>query len=351
MAKQALITGIGGQDGAYLAKLLLGKGYQVFGIERTSPAPSFWRLEYLNIKDRIKLVSADLTDSSSIANVVGRCQPDEIYHLAANSFVGAAFDNPAGFGEVNGLGVARLLEAIRAISSGIRIFQAATVEIYGQGDTKPLTENTPFKPANPYAVAKLYGYWITRLYREHYGMFACSGILFNHESPLRSLEFVTRKITNAAAKIALNLDTELKLGNLDAKRDWGYAPNYVKAMWLMLQQREPDDYIIATSEVHTVREFAEHAFKAVGLDWRKHVEADEKLLRPVDINFLQGDYSKARDKLGWQPEVKFDQLVEIMVREDLGRWQRWVKGERFAWDVPDHPSESKALSSLGGLSI
>ena len=231
------------------------------------------------------------------------------------------------------MSVTRLLEAIMQINSGIKFYQASTIELYGEGGTKPLTEDTPFKPVNPYAVAKLYGYWVTRIYRERHGIFACSGILFNHESPLRGLIFVTRKISNAVARISLGLDKELILGNLNTKRDWGYAAEYVKSMWLMLQQEKPDDYIIATNETHAVREFAEKAFNTVGLDWQKHVKTDEKLMRPTDVNFLQGDYSKARDKLGWQPQVKFDQLVEIMVKADLDRWQRWKRGKRFPWDI------------------
>ena len=346
MAKRALITGIAGQDGAYLAKLLLEKGYQIFGIERMSPAASCWRLEHLGIRDKVELVSVELQDSKSLANAIERCQPDEVYHLAAHSFVGAAFEDPVGFGEVNGLGVTRLLEAIRMVNPGIKFFQASTAELYGEGHSGPVTEEAPFKPANPYAVAKLYAYWMTRLYRQRYGMFACSGILFNHESPLRSLDFVTRKITNAVARIALNLDKVLKLGNLDARRDWGYAPDYVKAMWLMLQQEKPDDYIIATNETHTVGEFAQKALEIVGLDWQAFVSSEKKLLRPGDINFLQGDYSKAKDKLGWQPQVRFDQLVEIMVTEDLNRWQRWMKGERFPWDVPEHTVEGETVSSI-----
>lgn len=348
-AKRALVTGVMGQDGSYLAKLLLDKGYQVFGIHRTSPAPSVWRLEYLGIKDKVTLLSVELTDVKSLADVIERCQPEEVYHLAAKSFVGAAFDDPVGFGEVNGLGVARLLESIRMVNPEIRFFQASTAYLYGEGRPEPIMEEVPFNPVNSYAVAKLYAHWMVRLYRERYGMFACNGILFNHESPLRSLDFVTRKITNTVARIALGMEGELKLGNLDARRDWGYAPDYVRAMWLMLQQERPDDYIIATNETHTVGEFARKAFEVVGLDWQSFIRTDEEPVRPGDINFLQGNYSKAKDKLGWQPEVKFDQLVELMVKEDLSRWQKWTKGEKFPWDVPEHPVADKTVSSIGKL--
>jgi len=346
MAKRAFITGITGQDGAYLAKFLLDKGYEVFGSHRKLSTPNFWRLQYLNILEEINLVPTDLTDSSSIFDAIRHCQPDEIYHLAAPSFVGVPFEHTVSSGEVIGLGATRLLEAISEINTKIKFYQASTIELYGEGGTKPLTEDTAFKPVNPYAAAKLYGYWIARIYRDGYGMFACNGILFNHESPLRSLDFVTRKISNAAAKISLGLEKELRLGNLDAKRDWGYAPEFVRSMWLMLQQEKPDDYIIATNETHTVREFAEKAFKTVELDWQKHVKTDEKLLRPTDINFRQGDYSKAREKLGWQPEVKFDQLAEIMAKEDVNRWERWLNGERFPWDVLNYPSENSILSRM-----
>jgi GDPmannose 4,6-dehydratase len=251
-----------------------------------------------------------------------------------------------GAGEITGLGVTRLLEAVRETNPKIRFYQASTSELYGGGNLKPQTEDTPFKPSSPYASAKLYSYWITRIYREGYGIFACNGILFNHESPLRGLEFVTRKISNTVAKIALGLEKELKLGNLEAKRDWGYAPEYVESMWLILQQENPDDYVIATNEAHSVREFVEKAFHIVGLDWEQYVKVDKRFLRPLDVNFLQGDYAKARQKLGWEPKVKLDSLVELMVKEDINRWERWQKGERFPWDAPNYPSESRILSRM-----
>lgn len=342
--KRALITGITGQDGAYLAKFLLDKGYEVFGTYRRLSTPNFWRLQYLSIFDKVSLIPADLVDSSSMFEAVRISKPDELYHLAAQSFVGASFDQPVGAGEITGLGVTRVLEAIREINPRIKFYQASTSELYGSGNTQAQVESTPFQPASPYAAAKLYGYWITGIYREGYGIFACNGILFNHESPLRGLEFVTRKISNAVAQIALGLENELKLGNLEAKRDWGYAPEYVESMWLMLQQDEPGDYVIATNEAHTVREFVEKAFRLANLDWQKYVRVDERLFRPLDINFLEGDYSRAKEKLGWEPKVKFDKLAEIMVSEDVNRWERWQKGERFPWDAPSYPDEHKILS-------
>lgn len=342
--KATLITGITGQDGAYLAKFLLDKGYKVFGTYRRLSTPNFWRLQYLNIFDKVNLIPADLVDAASIIEAIKISEPEEIYHLAAQSFVGASFDQPIGAGEITGLGVTRILEAIRAVNLKIKFYQASTSELYGGGNLEPQTEDTRFQPASPYATAKLYGYWTTRIYREGYGIFACNGILFNHESPLRGLEFVTRKISNGVAKIALGLESELRLGNLEAKRDWGYAPEYVESMWLMLQQNEPDDYVIATNKAHSVKEFVERAFQIVNLDWQKHVKVDERFLRPLDVNFLQGDYSRARQKLGWEPEVTFDKLAKIMVKEDLSRWERWLKGERFPWDAPNYPDEARILT-------
>jgi len=342
--KRALITGVTGQDGAYLAKFLLDKGYQVFGTYRRLSTPNFWRLEYLGIFDKVNLIPADLVDSSSITEAIRISEPDEIYHLAAQSFVGASFEQPVGAGEITGLGVTRVLEAIRELNPEIKFYQASTSELYGNGKLEPQTENTPFRPTSPYAAAKLYGFSVTRIYREGYNIFACNGILFNHESPLRGLEFVTRKISNAVAKIALGMDKELRLGNLEAKRDWGYAPEYVKSMWLMLQQDKPDDYVIATNETHSVRDFTAKAFSIVDLDWEKYVKVDERFLRPLDVNYLRGDYSKAKQKFGWQPKVKFDNLAQIMVKEDLSRWQRWQKGERFPWDAPNYPTEVNILT-------
>jgi len=344
--KKALITGLTGQDGAYLAKFLLEKGYKVYGTYRRLSTPNFWRLQYLGIFDDINLISADLVDSGSVAEAISISEPDEIYHLAAQSFVGASFEQPIATGMVTGLGVTRILEAIRQINSRIKFYQASTSELYGNRNQSPQNESIPFHPCSPYAIAKLYGYWMTRTYREGYGIFACNGILFNHESPLRGLEFVTRKISNAVAKISLGLQKELVLGNLEAKRDWGYAPEYVKSMWLMLQQKEPDDYVIATNESHSVQEFVEKAFGILGLDWHEYVKVDQRFLRPLDINVLQGDYSKAKRCLSWEPEVKFDKLVEVMVKEDADRWQRWQKGQRFPWDAPNYPTETNILTRV-----
>ena len=344
--KKALVTGLTGQDGAYLAKFLLEKGYKVYGTYRRLSTPNFWRLQCLGIFNDINLISADLVDSSSVIEAINISEPDEVYHLAAQSFVGASFEQPIATGLVTGLGVTRILEAIRQINPRIKFYQASTSELYGNYNQSPQNEDIPFHPCSPYAIAKLYGYWVTRTYREGYNIFACNGILFNHESPLRGLEFVTRKISNAVAKISLGLQKELVLGNLEAARDWGYAPEYVKSMWLMLQQKEPDDYVIATNESHSVQEFVEKAFGILELDWHKYVKVGQQFLRPLDINLLQGDYSKAKQCLSWEPEVKFDKLVEVMVKEDVDRWQRWQKGQRFPWDAPNYPTETNILTRV-----
>jgi GDPmannose 4,6-dehydratase len=346
--KSALITGITGQDGAYLAQLLLNKGYKVFGTYRRLSTPNFWRLQHLGIYEKVSLVSADLIDSSSLQEAIQISQPDEVYHLAAQSFVGASFEQPLSTAEITGLGVARALEVIRH-SKKIRFYQASTSELYGACREVPQTENTPFEPRSPYAAAKLYGYWMTRIYREAYGMYACNGILFNHESPLRGLEFVTRKITNAVAKIKLGLESKLVLGNLDAKRDWGYAPEYVESMWLILQQDKPADYVIATNETHTVREFVERAFSAVDLNWERYVELDKRFIRPLEVDLLKGDATKAQEQLNWKPKVTFDKLVEIMVTEDLQRWTRWTKGEQFPWDAPAYAGQAQIFPRRGVL--
>jgi len=346
MAKRALITGVTGQDGSYLARFLLEKSYTVFGTYRRLSTPNFWRLQCLGIFDSVELTPIDLVDSSSIIEAIKLSRPDEVYHLAAQSFVGASFGQPLGAGTITGLGVTQVLEAIRHINTKIKFYNASTSELFGNSAHAVQTIETPFEPASPYAAAKLYGHWITRIYREAYKIFACNGILFNHESPLRGLEFVTRKISNAAAQIALGLADELRLGNMEAKRDWGYAPEYVESMWLMLQQDKPDDYIIATGEGHSVGEFAELAFSIVGLDYKEHVKRDERLLRPLDVGTLRGDYSKAKRILGWEPRTRFAELVEIMVKEDLNRWKRWCNGERFPWDAPNYPTENKVLSRL-----
>ena len=346
--KRALITGITGQDGAYLAKLLLDKGYEVYGTYRRLSTPNFWRLAYLGIFEKVNLIPIDLIDFGSIVEALKISEPDEVYHLAAQSFVEASFETPVATGDITGLSVTRILEAIRHTYPGTKFYFAATSEMFGKAceinGEKPLNEDDVFHPLSPYAAAKLYGYWITRIYREGYGIFAVNGILFNHESPLRGLEFVTRKIANEVAKISLGLSKELRLGNLEARRDWGYAPEYVYSMWLMLQQREPSDYVIATGEAHSVREFAERAFEIVGLDYRDYVKVDKRFLRPLDVPCLVGDYSKAKKLLGWEPKTRFNELVKIMVEEELSRWERWLKGERFPWDAPNYPSESRILT-------
>ena len=319
MTKTALITGITGQDGAYLARLLLSKGYKVYGAFRRSSVLNLERLDYLGIRDYVELVPLDLLDTGNIIRVLQKTQPDEVYNLAAQSFVAVSFEQPVVTGEITGLGAVRVLEAIRTVNPKIKFYQASSSEMFGKVQAVPQSEKTPFSPRSPYAAAKLYAHWMTVNYRESYGIFACSGILFNHESELRGLEFVTRKITDAVARVKHGLQKELRLGNLEAKRDWGYAPEYVEAMWLMLQQPEPDDYVIATGETHSVREFAEEAFACAGLDWRDYVVEDPALKRPADVELLVGDASKARQKLGWRPRTTFKELVRIMVEADLKR--------------------------------
>jgi GDPmannose 4,6-dehydratase len=344
--KTALITGITGQDGAYLTSFLLNKGYEVYGTYRRLSTPNFWRLEYLGIFDKVNLIPCDLSDTGSLVEALKISKPDEIYHLAAQSFVEASFETPVATGDVTGLSVTRILEAIRQFCPDVRFYFAATSEMYGKsGKTnRPLREESFFHPMSPYAAAKLYGYWITKIYREGYEIFTVNGILFNHESPLRGLEFVTRKVANEVAKMSLDLSKELRLGNLDAKRDWGYAPEYVESMWLMLQQKEPDDYVIATGETHSVGELVQDAFSVAGLDWQKYVKVDKRFLRPLDVPSLCGDYSKAKRKLGWTPKTKFNELVELMVKEEINRWKRWINGERFPWDAPNYPSENRILT-------
>jgi len=313
--KRALITGITGQDGSYLAELLISKGYDVYGMVRRASVERFDRIS--QIQDKITLVQGDLTDQSSLDSAVESTRPDEVYNLAAQSFVPTSWNQPTLTGEVTGLGTTRVLEAVRKIKPDARFYQASSSEMFGKVRDVPQTELTPFYPRSPYGVAKVYGHYITINYRESYNLFACSGILFNHESPRRGLEFVTRKITNGVAKIKLGLSKELRLGNLDAKRDWGYAGDYVEAMWLMLQQDAPDDFVVATGETHTVKEFVEAAFGCAGLDWEKHVVIDPKFIRPAEVELLIGDPSKAKKKLGWEPRVSFNELVKMMVEGDL----------------------------------
>jgi GDPmannose 4,6-dehydratase len=315
--KRALITGITGQDGSYLAEFLLGRGYEVYGMVRRLSAENYLRIEH--IKDHITLRQADLLDQLSLINLIRDIQPDEIYNLAAQSFVPTSFEQPVLTSEFTALGVTRMLEAIRLVNPSIKFYQASSSEMFGKVRETPQNELTPFYPRSPYGVAKVYGHWITVNYRESYNLFACSGILFNHESPRRGLEFVTRKISYNVAKIKLGLAQELRLGNLKARRDWGFAGDYVKAMWLMLQQKTPDDYVIATSVTHSVQEFVEVAFERVSLDWQKYVIIDPKFVRPAEVDFLQGNASKAKRELGWEPSVSFEDLVKLMVDTDLER--------------------------------
>ncbi len=324
----ALITGITGQDGSYLAEFLLEQGYQVVGLVRRSSNPNYSRIEHL--LDKIELAQGDLTDLPSLMAVMEKYRPDEVYNLAAQSFVPASWEQPLLTTDVNAVGVTRLLEAIRRVHPTARFYQASTSEMFGQVREMPQNEQTPFHPRSPYGVSKVYGHWITVNYRESYGLFAVSGILFNHESPRRGLHFVTRKVTHGVARIKLGLANELRLGNLDAKRDWGYTGDYVRAMWLMLQQDEPEDFVIGTGEAHSVRELCEVAFSHVGLDYRDFVVVDPKFFRPAEVNILLADPSKARAKLGWQPRVSFEELIRMMVEADLDRLQqRLARTKRF----------------------
>ncbi len=320
---RALITGITGQDGAYLAEFLLDKGYEVHGMVRRASTENFERIDHLH--DRIRLHQADLLDQLSLVRLVEKTAPDEVYNLAAQSFVPTSFEQPLLTGEFTALGVTRMLEAIRTVNTKIRFYQASSSEMFGKVQQEPQTELTPFWPRSPYGVAKVYGHWITINYRESYDIFATSGILFNHESPRRGKEFVTRKITDAVARIKLAGQTQLRLGNLDAQRDWGFAGDYVRAMWLMMTHTTADDFIVATGRKHSVREFVELAFNHVGLDWQKYVVVDPEFYRPADVHTLCGDASKIRRVLGWQPEVSFAQLVQMMVDADLRRVEKELR--------------------------
>jgi len=333
VAKKALITGITGQDGSYLAELLLEKGYDVYGIIRRSSTFNTSRIDHIyqdpHVKNpKLKLIYGDLTDSSSVYSILSEIKPDEVYNLAAQSHVRVSFDIPEYTADVTALGAVRLLEAIHKLGlKNTRYYQASSSEMYGKVQAVPQVEDTPFYPRSPYAVAKLYGHWITKNFRESYGLYACSGILFNHESPRRGETFVTRKITRAVAQIKAGLQEKLYLGNLDSKRDWGYAKEYVEAMWLMLQQDQADDYVIATNETHTIREFLQEAFGHVGLKWEDYVEFDKRYMRPAEVDLLIGDPSKAKKELGWAPKTTFKELVHIMVDADIealshegGKW-------------------------------
>jgi GDPmannose 4,6-dehydratase len=313
--KRALITGVTGQDGSYLAEFLLEQGYDVIGMVRRSSTVNFERIAH--IQDRLTLVAGDLLDEVSLISILREHRPTEVYNLAAQSFVQTSWSQPVFTGETTALGVTRVLDAIRIADPDIRFYQASSSEMFGKVVEVPQRESTPFYPRSPYGVAKVYGHWITINYRESYGMHATSGILFNHESPRRGIEFVTRKITNSIARIKLGLDEDLRLGNLEARRDWGFAGDYVKAMWLMLQQSQPDDYVISTGQTHSVREFCELAFGHVGLDYKDYVVLDERYMRPAEVDLLIGDPTKAREHLGWQPETSFEELVKMMVEADL----------------------------------
>ncbi|WP_019635688.1 GDP-mannose 4,6-dehydratase [Paenibacillus fonticola] len=315
MTKNALITGITGQDGSYLAELLLEKGYKVYGLRRRTSTPMMENIEH--IKNEIEFIEGDLLDQGSLISAIKKSNPDEVYNLAAQSFVATSWEQPALTGQATAIGVTNMLDAVRLTKPDARFYQASSSEMFGKVVETPQKETTPFYPRSPYGVAKVYGHWITVNYRESFDMFACSGILFNHESPRRGIEFVTRKVTDTVARIKLGLQNELRMGNLDAKRDWGFAGDYVKAMWLMLQQDQPEDFVIATGETHTVEELVEVAFGHVGLNWRDYVVIDPKFVRPAEVDLLLGDSSKAQKKLGWKLEVGFEELVKMMVDSDL----------------------------------
>jgi GDPmannose 4,6-dehydratase len=341
VSKRALITGITGQDGSYLAEFLLDKGYEVYGLTRRSSTVTDARIAHLT--GRLQLLPGDLLDSQSLMDAVETSRPDEVYNLAAQSFVSTSWNQAVLTGEFTGLGVTRMLDATRKIAPKARFYQASSSEMFGKVQCVPQNEDTPFYPRSPYGVAKVYGHWITVNYRESYDMYAVSGILFNHESPRRGLEFVTRKITDAVARIKLGLASELRLGNLDAKRDWGFAGDYVRAMWLMLQQDQPEDFVIATEETHSVEEFLEVAFGHVGLDWRPYVVQDPKFMRPAEVDLLVGDASKARQQLGWSPDVNFRRLVTMMVDADLARLATSSELTRL---VPRRPADTPIISEV-----
>lgn len=321
MQKTALVTGILGQDGAYLAKFLLEKNYKVYGLMRRYTNPNFSNTDYLGVTDKIEFISGDITDESCLINIIKNIHPDEVYNLAAQSFVGSSWEQSRLTTEVNALGVLYLLNAIKLFSPTTKFYQASTSEMFGNSHEEGLqTEETPFHPRSPYAIAKLYAYWLTINFKESYGMFCCNGILFNHESPIRGIEFVTRKISDGVARIKLGLANEIRLGNLDSKRDWGFAGDYVEAMWLMLQQEKPDNYIVSTGETHSIRDFLDLAFNHVGIkDWKKYVTIDPRFKRPAELFSLHGTNKKAKEALNWEPKVKFEELVKMMVDADLKR--------------------------------
>jgi len=343
--KKAIITGVTGQDGTFLAKFLLKKGYKVFGTYRRLSTPNFWRLMSEEVLEKISLVPLDLNDSSSINEAIKTIVPDEIYNLAAQSFVGASFEQPLATSNTSGVAVLSILEGIKNIRKEIKFYQASTSELYGDNRNGELNEKSRFKPSSPYAVAKLFAHEITNVYRNGYNLFTSCGILFNHESHIRGLEFVTRKITNEVAKIKLGISNELNLGNVNSLRDWGYAPDYVEAMWMMLQNDSPKDYVIATCHAITVEEFCRRSFNVVDLDYNNYLIIDERLKRPLDVNYLKGDYSKAKKELGWSPKKNINQIIETMVEKDLERWQSYKNGIIVHWDAFNYPVENKPISN------
>ena len=330
--KRALITGITGQDSAYLAKSLLEKGYKVFGAYRRTSTPNFWKLHHLNVYDKMNFVSFDLLDSKSISEMLDKTNPDVVYNNAAQSFVASSFDQPVYTTDVTGSGVIRMLEGIKNFNDKIKFFQAASSEMYGLEKSITKNENTPFHPISPYSIAKVHAYWITRMYREAYGMFAVNGILFNHESPIRGIEFVTRKISNGVAKISLGLEKSLKLGNLSAQRDWGYAPEYIEGIISMMTRKKSDDYILATNETHSIKEFVDEACKVANISNSK-IKSSKENFRLHDVQKTKGSYKKAKKELGWSPKTKFKKIVKIMVEADINRWEKFLKNEPQSWDL------------------
>ena len=336
--KTALITGVTGQDGAYLAKFLLKKKYKVFGTFRRTSTPNFWRLNYLGILKKIQLIPSDILDYASIYHSIKVTKPNEIYNLAAQSFVKVSFEQPAVTTELDGLSTLRYLEAIRLLNPKIKFYQASTSEIYGDQTKKKINENTEMLPSSPYGAAKLYSYHTVKIYRKAYKLFACNGILFNHESPIRGLEFVTRKVTNAAAQIKLGLIKKIELGNLNAYRDWGNAEEYVEGMWRILQHKAPDDFVISTGKSYSIKDLLNYSFSRLGLNWKKYVVQKKTLYRAVDVGHLLGDCTKIRKKIGWYPKVNFKETIEKMVDEDYKRWNDKLKGKSFPWDAENYPT-------------
>jgi len=347
--KRALVTGVTGQDGAYLSKLLLEKGYKVYGTFRRVSTPNFWRLQTLDVYSKIQLIPADLVDMGSLLAALKISDPDEVYNLGASSYVATSFEQAVENTEVTGLAVTKFLEAILHQNSDIKFYQASSSEMFGNGKFATQNEETPFFPASPYAVSKLYAHWITNVYQKSYDMFACCGVLFNHESPLRGLEFVSRKITNGAAEISLGLKDKLVLGNLKAKRDWGFAGEYMIAIYNMMQQDKPDNFVISTGESHSVNDFVKEAFDIVGLDWKKYVKSDKKFFRPLELDHLRGNAKKAEKHLKWKPKITFKKLIKIMVDADLKRWNDFLDGKAFPWDAPLYPDESQLITRFSNI--